>query len=230
MSAAERTGSRGDAPSKEPWDAPTLAALLERRLGVPVRVTVVVAAVLGLAFVAALVLRPFVGGDERRLVHRTQPSFNLTYSDAVLRRQPPRPGELARLSGARGTLSVSIAVSPLRLRPYAGNTAFALLPTYAERLADALRRRYPGFQLRDEGRARAGDAPGYQIGFQAVRPRLLTFGRELMFVPMEGPAPDAVVVSIRVAKSGARPDEQDQRMIDEGRDAFRSFRFGTEAD
>jgi hypothetical protein len=209
---------------------PTLPALLRGRFGVPPLVTLAVAAALGLAatavvFAAARAKRDTPG---EQLVHRGQPVFNLLYETDVLRRVAPRPGELVRLEARRGKLSAEVVVRRLSLPAYRGNVTRGLLPAFADPYTDRLRAELPGFGLRDEGRARVNDAPGYQIGYKAGRPGSRLFGRDVLVVPDETSVRDALVLRFRQVNTGGPPGPKGQEMLLLARKAFRSFRYGTD--
>jgi hypothetical protein len=212
-------------PELEHDFGPTLPVLLRQRLGVPERITVCVAIALVLAGILALVLRP---GAERfeQLVYRGEAPFNLLYSDGALQRVPPRDGELVRIEGRRPGLLVSVAVSPLKLPPYAGNVVHGLLPAYASGYTRRLRRLHDRLLVHDEGKARVNDAQGYQVGFAAGGPGHLTYGRDVVLVPAESGVRDALLLSLRQEISGPL-NGRARRTIDLAKKAFRSFRFGT---
>jgi hypothetical protein len=203
---------------------PTLPELLRRRFGVPERVTAALAILVLLAGLLALLLRP---GAERleQVVQRGNPTFNLLYKRGALHRVPPRAGELVRLEGRSPRLLVSVAASPLRLPPYAGNVVHGLLPVYAAGYTRRLRRVYPRLLVHDEGKARVNNAQGYQIAFAAGEPPRLTYARDVVLVPRESDVRDAVLLSLR-QEIGGPLSGRDQRTIDLAKKAFRSFRFG----
>ena len=214
-------------PLVRPEFGPTLPALLRERLGIPTPVTVTVVVALTLALVAALLAR---GGTDGRaqLVHRAAPAFSLLYAPGPLRPATRREGELARLELSRRRVSASVAVRPLRPGAHGGLASFAELPVYATRYADDLRRRLAGFELRDEGKARVNDAPGYQVRFRVAGPGRLTFGHDVLRVPTEDAVRDGVVLSLRQTGAGEPLRAGDLRAVAAAKAAFRSFRFGTE--
>ena len=111
-----------------------------------------------------LVCSPGRRGTGEQVFHAAPPVFNLLYSAGALRVAKPRQGELMRLEGRRGKLSVEVVVRPLELPPYRGDVTHGLLPAYADRFIEA-QRRTPGVALAQEGRARVNNAVGYEIGF-----------------------------------------------------------------
>jgi len=209
---------------------PTLPSVLQRRFGVPRIVTLAVAAVLGLAATAVVVAAATAGRDTpgEQLIHRGEPVFNLLHTTDVVRRVPPREGELLRLEARRGRLSAEVVVLPLELPAYRGNVTRGLLPAFAVPYTARLRAELPGFQLRDEGRARVNDAPGYQIGYRARRPGERVGGRDVLLVPDETSIRGAVVLRYRQTARGGRPGQAAVEAIGLARKAFRSFRYGTE--
>jgi hypothetical protein len=73
--------------------------------------------------------------------------------------------------------------------------------------------------LKDEGKARFNDAPGYQMGYRTDQGRY----RDTLLVPEEGPFREGVLLSFEQQR---RPGK---RLVEAMRDAMRSFQFGTEA-
>jgi hypothetical protein len=218
-------------PLVRPEFGPTLPSLLERRFGVPRFVTLGVAVVLGVAATVAVVAAATAGRDTpgEQVVHRGEPVFNLLYSTDALRRVRPHAGELLRLEGRRGRVSAEVVVSRLELPPYRGNVTRGLLPAFAARYADRLRAGLPGFTLRDEGRARVNDAPGYQVGYRATPPGGTLHGRDVLLVPEDTVTRGAVVLRYRqVVQGRGKPGAKAMETVFLARKAFRSFRYGTE--
>lgn len=213
-------------PLVRPEFGPTLPALLHERFRIAPWVTLgAVVAILAVAGVGvALGTRedPTV-----ELVHRAEPAFTLLYSAPVVQRVAPRSGELVRLQARRDGLRLSVTVRPLRLPPYDG-VATGVLPIYAGHHLAGLRRRLAGFELRDEGKARVNDVPGYQLGFRAGDDRRRIHGRDVLLVPDQPGAREGVLLSLLQSNSGGLLDSADLRMIKLVKSAFRSFRFGTE--
>lgn len=209
-----------------PQFGPTLPALLQRRLGIPPRVTLAAIALLLLAAVVAIAVR-LRADDTVELVHRSPPAFTLLYVPEVVRPAPARGDELLRLAARSRGVVLTVTVRPLRLPPYRGVAAGAL-PVHAEHHMATLRRSLDGFDLRGEGRARVNDVPGYQIAYRAGSAPRLTYGRDLLVVPDRPKARDGVVISMRQANTGAPLTAADFDAIASAKRAFRSFRFGTE--
>jgi hypothetical protein len=120
----------------------------------------------------------------------------------------------------------AVAARPLALPPYRGDVARGQLPIYANRHLAALRTRFPGFVLRQEGRGRVNDAVGYQIEFTARHAGVKTTGIDVLLIDEETGAADAVLYSFRQTQT--RPlKPADFRIAAKARKAFRSFRYGT---
>ncbi|HEV3001789.1 MAG TPA: hypothetical protein VGW75_13695 [Solirubrobacteraceae bacterium] len=210
-----------------PGFGPTLPALLQARLGDGARaaLAVVAGAAALLAVAAALVA---LGGSDEQLVHDDDPVFNLVYDAGRLRPADPRGGELARLEGRRGRVSVAVTVRPLRVPPVRGDVAKGFLPLHAQLYMDRLRRRDRTFAIRDEGRSTVNDSPGYQIAYRTGSPGRFTYWREVFVVPDEEAPREGVVLAFR----NRRPDRIGApafELVHAARSALRSFAFGTEA-
>ncbi|MDQ3740535.1 MAG: hypothetical protein M3389_06275 [Actinomycetota bacterium] len=209
-----------------PGFGPTLPALLRDRFGIGPRTTLIAAAVLA-AVVAGGILVAVRLAAEEHLVHEGEPTFNLLYDDAVVREKEPRAGELVRLEGRRGRVSVAVVVRPLRVPPFDGDVAKGYLPIHAELYMDGLRQREPTLKILDEGRSTVNDAPGYQIAYRTGSAGAYTFWREIFVVPDE----EAPRLGAQLTFENRRPNRVAPEASDfilTGRSAFRSFRFGTE--
>jgi hypothetical protein len=207
---------------------PTLPALLRRRFGVPVWVTVAAAVVLavaaGVGVLIALNRPPYPGV---KVVHGGKPVFNFLYPEGRLHVAKPHRGEYMRLEGRDGKMRVAVVAQPLRLPAYGGDVTHGLLPVFADRYAEQLRSR--GFSLREEGRARVNNAVGYEIGVQAVSPGRREYGRDVLLTSDDDQAPGVVLLTLRQAKAGgARFNASQKALAAASRKAYRSFRFGTE--
>lgn len=207
---------------------PPLTAVVRRRLGVRPPVTLAAVAVLVLSLGAAMALvRPGAGAAGEPLVHRGSPVFNVLASEAM-RPAEPRPGELVRLVGSTRRVSAVVTVRPLPLPSFRGDVPHALLPVVASRHRDALRERVPGFALREEGRARVNDAPGYEVGFEGRGPGRRLVGSDVLLVPDDVTTAGAVLISLRREVRGSGAGAPARELSTAGRSAFRSFRYGTE--
>jgi hypothetical protein len=131
-----------------------------------------------------------------------------------------------RLEGRRGRLAAAIAVEPLELPGATGDVAHGVLPAYASQHVKELRAELPGFELISEGRARVNGAPGYEVRFRTGR----TFGNDLMILPSEEEAGDALLVKARRTLSG-RPKlgKRERAFNKQAAKAYRSFKYGTAA-
>jgi hypothetical protein len=224
--AAPKAGPKA-APKPAPDFGPTLPRLLRDRFGVRERVVTIVAVAL-VALVALGALVRSYATAPNHLVYRGGPTFNLQYSGKRLHRVPPKAGELVRIEAHRRGVDASVAASPLRLGPYAGNVTSGLLPVYADAYKRRLRAGADNFKLSDEGSARVNDAQGYQIGFRTGRPGGFTWGRDMLLLPGDENVRDGVVLKLRQFTT-RRLTKADQTMLDHVRKAFQSFRFGTDS-
>jgi hypothetical protein len=211
-------------PALRPEFGPSLPQLLRARLGVPERISAAVA--LAAVVVAAVVVIASRGGDVH-YIHRSDPVFNLRYAP-VLHRVPARGGVLFELDGRRGSLFLqSLVIRPLRLPAYRGSVS-GMLPVYAARRMELVRRRYTDLAVLDEGKARVGGAPGYQIGFRARLGGRTVFGRQVLVVPDEPGARDGVMMTVVQTHAAGAHSLDDVGNVGAIKKAFRSFRFGTE--
>jgi hypothetical protein len=210
---------------------PTLPALLRRRFGIPPAVTLAVAAVLAagaIALIVWLLTRPPGVGEQ--VVHERAPVFNvLLPPGGAIRVARSRDGELMRLEGRRGALTVEVVVRPLELPPYRGDVTHGQLPAYADGFIGAAREQLPGMELTQEGRARVNNAVGYEIGFQQVEPESRTYGRDVLLVPDDPEEAEGfVTLSLRQFKTGGKLTKRERNLAFLSRKAYRSFRFGTD--
>ena len=214
---------------REPF-GPALPALLRARLGIPPAVTLTIAALLAAAAVAAILLvltRSPSPGEQ--VVHERAPVFNLLYPPAALREAAPRAGELLRLEGRRGRLTVAVVIRPLELPAYDGDVTHGLLPVYANRFFEAQRELLPGLELVHEGRARVNNGVGYEVGFKAVAADARAYGRDVLLVPDDPEEGRGfVTLSLRQQKPGGPFTKAERGLANGARKTYRSFRFGTE--
>lgn len=204
---------------------PTLPALLRSR-GVSTRAQLAALALLA-ALVAAAVAIARAGAAERQLVIDGPPRFNVVYRHDALRPVAARPGELLRLAGRRPGVAVTVTVRPVVLAPFAGDVVGAVLPVHAEARERDLAARYGPLQIFDEGKARTGGAPGYQIGFAASPGGRRLLARDVYALPDVPGARAGVLLSLRQWLP-ARLTAADKAFLDECRQAFRSFAFGSD--
>jgi hypothetical protein len=177
---------------------------------------------------AALLVRPRVDGVSQ-LVHRGEPTFNLTYAGGALHEAEPQGDELARLEGRRGRQAVTITVRPLELPAQGGDVAHGQLPIYASGRIRALEAELDRFQLRDQHRTRINDAPGYEMQFRTGPPGRRTFGTDTLVVPDEEDASGALLLSMRREVDGpVKLSDGEKDFADLASEAYRSFSYGTE--
>ena len=214
-----------------PGLGPTLPGALHRRFGIPPVVTLAVAGLVAAAAVVAILIAltsPPSPGEQ--VVHRSPPVFNLLYPPEAMREARPAAGELLRLEGRRGGLEVSVVVRELELPRFQGDVTHGLLPVYADRFVEAEKRRMPGLELAQEGRARVNNAVGYEVGYERIADGARFTGRDVLLVPddpEEGRG--AVLLSLRNTKAtGEKLAPPEKGLAYTARKAYRSFRFGTE--
>lgn len=180
-----------------------------------------------LALLVVAVVVALTGGSdaaEGRVIVRERPlAFNLRLPPSM-REVEPGAGEWLRIERAGRD---SLAVEPLQLPAYGGEVG-GVLPVVAAREADALRRRFPGFELVEEGKARINDVAGYSLVFRVSRvPR--RYGR-LVLLPQPVPgARDGVKLLLLANPSAGAGKAGDVGVRGLLKTPYRSFRFGTEA-
>ena len=181
------------------------------------------------AAVAGILLaltRPPSPGEQ--VVHASPPVFNLLYPPGVMREAEARSGELMRLEGRRGELTVEVVVRPLELPGYDGDVTHGLLPVYANRFFEAQHELIPGLALVQEGRARVNNGVGYEVDVRAVSPDARTYGRDVLLVPDDPEEGRGfVTLSLRQEKPGGPFTKAERGLANAARKAYRSFRFGT---
>jgi hypothetical protein len=141
-----------------------------------------------------------------------------------------------------GKLAARFTVSPFRFEPQPGLVS-GYLPIVATRLEKDATRRYQGFRLNFEGRARVNEVEGYQYAFTAQLPQpgrapRQLFGRVVILPePYDlndpgkpypaGQTPSRGVLITMLSTSLDTPNDP-IRVGDEGtlKQLFRSFRFG----
>ena len=209
-----------------PEYGPTLPELAQRRFGWRERTTVaLLVAAAALIVVGLLLVRPEVD-SQTKYVHHDAPVFNLLYDNGALHEVAPEGDEIVRLEGRRGRLAAAVAVERLALPGATGDVAHGVLPAFASEHVKALRAELPGFELIQEGRARVNGAPGYEVRFRTGR----TFGNDLMILPSEEEAGDALLVKARRTITGSRKlGKRERRFNKQVAKAYRSFKYGTAA-
>ena len=210
-----------------PEFGPSLPALVQARLGVPARVLKIAAALL-VAAVLAVVLFGAAKSRDERFTREAAPAFNLRWSSAALHRRQV-PGAMFVLDSRRGDLFLqSYTVQRLVLPRYSGAVS-ALLPTYAAGHIARLRKRFPGFQLADEGKARINEAPGYQVGYRFKRGERTVYGRDVLLIPDEPGVREGVVLRLLQTNAAGAHQPADVGAVGALKKPLRSFRFGTDA-
>jgi hypothetical protein len=188
-------------PGVKPAYGPTLAQLLAPRWrAASVRARVAVVAACGALFALALVLALTLLNAEYSRGGNVPFSFSYRGLDSVA----PESGGYVRVESRRpsGALEYSFAVDPLKLPGYRGGLtgAVALYATGYER---ALERRYPGFELRGEGKTRISNSiTGYEVAYTALVEGREMYGRNILLLP-ERPGVREGVTIVMLAQPGA---------------------------
>jgi hypothetical protein len=208
-----------------PEFGPTLPAFARARLGALSPLAKVAIA----AFVVAIAVGVFAGVRAVSDLHyvATKPfEFNLRHSRA-LPVVAPRRGELLRLEQHRGGRFVqSFALKRIALPAYRGDSG-GILPILATRLIDAGPRRYAGFELSQEGRARVVKAAAYSFTFRARLGKRSLLGR-IVLLPRPGAHPrEAVLMELLATPSAGVGTPEDVGALGLTKAPFRTFRYGT---
>jgi hypothetical protein len=180
--------------------------------------------VLALLVVGALVAA--LGGssaaDGARIVRERPVAFNLRVAPGM-KQLKPGAGEWVHLE-RKG--QDSMVVGPLRLPAYQGDVG-GILPIVASHELDALKKRFPGLELVEEGKARINTVAGYTLAFRVSRkPRM--YGRlTLLPEPVPG-ARDGVRLLLLATPKGGAGKASDVGTSGLLKTPYRSFRFGTE--
>jgi hypothetical protein len=213
-----------DTPLLRPEFGPTLPELVSGRFSVSRRMITVVAVVVLVLIVVGI--RVALGiGRSQLTVHGT-PSFNVVYKTGELHRAPLRPGELMRLQGRRAHVFITLTARHLELPAFAGDVLGGQLPLFASTYADGLRARLPQFLLSDEGKARINNFQGYELGYQSGPRGHRTYWREIFLLPAPDKGDQAIALRLSQTFSG-RTNSRDQALVQAGKKAYQSFRFGT---
>jgi hypothetical protein len=148
--------------------------------------------------------------------------FNLQWGKPL---EQPRahPGELLALHGPGGA---SYVIRPLRLPPYQGDTSAALMAA-ATRMEAAMTRTLPGFLLRQEGRARIANQPGYQIQYQFRDDGRTAYGRRVLLTPGQPGERLGVDIDLRVDRSPQVPTFDAAGTSGSLKLPLRTFHFGS---
>jgi hypothetical protein len=210
-------------PVVRPEFGPTLPELLRPRLRAlprPVQALLALAAAAVVAAVAWAVLARGAGGV-RAVIVREPIALNFIYRPPFTE-QRLHAGELA----AVGRGAQRFSVRRLMLPPYRGD-ASGTLPIFASGLAMEMAKDYPGFAVRQEGRANINKIQGYELVFQARLAGKLTYGRRILLLPTPTSREGADIMLL-APRSPAIPRADAVGRNGELKTALRSFRFGTD--
>jgi hypothetical protein len=207
-----------------PEFGPTLPELLGPRLrALPRAVRLALAAALAALVVLALVLIATRDDGLHGAQVHGQVAFNVQWTSA-LHRVAPHPGELLRLQDRAG--AQSYVVRPLRLAPYQGDTS-AVLTGLATQIAIQMRASVPGFVLRQEGRARIANQPGYQIQYQFTEGGHTAYGRRVLLTPDQPGVRGGADIDLRAPRSPQVPNFDAAGSAGALKQPLRSFHFGS---
>jgi hypothetical protein len=166
----------------KPEYRPTLAQLLAprwRRASPGGRLAVTLSVVVLVAALAALVLTLLPAG----VSYGGPVPFSFSYRG--LYRTTPDRGGLVKVvrRTPEGALEDSFAVEPLQLPAYQGSLS-GELPLFAAGYVHALSLRYPGFELRGEGKGKvAAGVVAYNVFYTAVIEGHTMYGRDFLLLP-----------------------------------------------
>ena len=130
--------------------------------------------------------------------------FHFSYRG--LYRTTPEPGGFIRVQShsPSGRLEYSFAVNPLELPSYRG-AVLGEVPLYASTYISELSRRYPGFVLRGEGKARLNSKlGGYQVAYTRTVGGRRMLGRNVLLLH-ERPGQRSGVEVVMLTAPGANP-------------------------
>jgi hypothetical protein len=171
---------------------PTLGRLLSPRwrAASPLTRRVVMASIVGLL---ALIVAAALTLENARFSHGGKVPFSFSYRS--LYRVTPDPGGYVKVRrrGPGGTLEDSFAVEPLQLPAYSGEL-FGELPVYAASYIQGMRRRYPDFVLRGEGKTRVNSVSAYDVLYTAVVRGQRMYGRDVLLLPQRSGAREGVAI------------------------------------
>lgn len=216
-------------PPVKPEFRPTLPELLGPRVRAWGRRGAIIAGLAALAFVALLVvLGRGSGAATQTVVVREPVAFNLVYdADRVERVTPPAGASLELRTRAVDPDPETFTVRPITLPAYRGDPA-GIQPIVASVLIAQMRRTYPGFILRSEGRTRINRQPGYQIQFQTRVDGRTAYGRRTLLFPDEPAVREGADITVLSVRSPAIPNVDAVGSNGPMKQPYRSFRFGTE--
>jgi hypothetical protein len=185
----------------KPQYGPTLGRLLAPRWHAArafSRAAVVATGIVLLAVVVAAVLSLLDAGYS----HGAPVPFSFRYRS--LHRAPPLPGGYVRvLRGSGGRLRDSFEVAPLHVGPYRGSVT-AELPLLASGYVRELRRRFPDFVLRGEGKTRiTSTLAGYDVRYSALVDGARLHGRDVMLLPPGAHVREGVVLEMLTSEAAS---------------------------
>ena len=169
---------------------PTLGALLAPRWRAASALTRRTLTVAGIALLVAIVAGVLTLLNAT-YSHGGAVPFYFSYRG--LHRVAPDPGGYVKVERrhADGTVRDSFAVLPLLLPRYSGGLS-GELPLYAAGYIRALGQRYPGFELRGEGKTKVNNMPAYHVFYRALVEGRHVYGRDVLIVPERQGARDGV--------------------------------------
>lgn len=176
-----------------------------------------------IVLVAIAVVATRGGGVNTVQVNRTAAPFNVQYA-APLHQVSPRAGEVLRLQTPDGRST--FVVRPLLIAPYRGDVS-AQLVAIATRLTRAMHQSLPGFVLRQEGRARIANQPGYQIQYQFKEDGRTAYGRRVLLTPGAPVDRTGADIDVRVPRSPQVPTFDSAGTTGAVKLPLRSFHFGS---
>jgi hypothetical protein len=201
---------------------PTLPQLLApKSLFVRIAAAAIAVLILGAAVLIAIATRP----DENAIVVRDPITFNFVHGGEWTRSD--RAGTLVALRHERnGRFLDAFAIRDLRLPAYRGAVG-GMLPVHADGYVRAIRRRYAGFELVSEARARINNAVGYELTFRARTGARRLYGRHYLLVEED---PDGrrhgVVLELESTPAAGTPNATEIGNHGALKMPLRSFRFG----
>lgn len=183
----------------KPQYGPTLGRLLAPRWHAArpsARAAVAVAGLVLLLALVAAVLSLLDAGYS----HGPPVPFSFRYRS--LHRARPLPGGYVRvLRGSRGRLRDSFEVAPLRVGAYRGSVT-GELPLLAAGYIRELRRRFPDFVLRGEGKTRiTSTLAGYDVRYSALVDGVPMHGRDVMLLPPGAHVREGVVLEMLTSEA-----------------------------
>jgi hypothetical protein len=205
---------------------PTLGQLLAPRWRAAARPTRW-ALILGAVSVLAVLVAAGLTLENASYSHGGRLPFSFSYRG--LYHATPATGEyvsLKRLSPG-GRLEDSFAVEPLRLPPYAGRVS-GELPLYAAGYIQALKARFPDFELRAEGKSNINVQTAYDIYFTTRTDGQTDFGRVVLYMPSPAGVREGVAIVMLTSMHPRYPLNQPPEVAVTGLLArpLRSFSFG----